>query len=682
MTETYKLVIDTSLGQSTVYLHSGTVGSTIDWGDGTTYTCERVESVTHSYSNGVYNLIVYDDLNFTVDNGYYNDLIKEIIVLDPNLKNIPDKAFRLCENCTELDLGNCETIGEEAFFNYNSYAGVQEIVLPSSIKTVGKKAFYNCGNCTYLDLGNCETIGESAFYGIRSLESLHIPGSVQTIGSFAFAENGLSKLTFDPEGDLISIGSDAFIGWHSFEILEFPKGLKEIGQYAFQRSSSYSSDHPSYFRLLIFGNALEHIGFYAFDNNSLGADANDYHKMNIVYSGTKEQWDILQKNIEGFDWDWNLVNAKVSFGVAPVIIFDTDGGNAVDPIFGGSLEYMPGSCIKPGSSFQGWYYDPEFENEAHWWDDPIYENAVLYAKFEQKEYDLFVKTTGGLAPVKLRSNGGSGGEILFYAYLESDIIGEYYHVDISGADVNLIETNTAKEQMLPMSVIVGFNWGYGSDWPFVDAVKCEYNGCYTGGVYEFIGIHNFYTLVKVFINVWNPSNSWITSSELPIPSIIANPYGTATAKLTKLGIDGNNFSIAGGGASVYANYSAMVTALNAESKSALELGWNIYIRTVEVPDLWISKNDEATSVPYTYTTDAQFIEDLNDAASTGLQIGYFRVNKLETDKVFIPVEDVTLNGSSIVNNGVAAMTRMAQTSYSCEMADGTTKTLKLYSELT
>lgn len=160
-----------------------------------------------------------------------------------------------------------------------------------------------------------------------------------------------------------------------------------------------------------------------------------------------------------------------------------------------------------------------------------------------------------------------------------------------------------------------------------------------------------------------------------------NSTDATTAKLTKLKIDGINYALQGGGASVFANYSAMVTEFNSKAKADLELGWNVYIRTLDVPDLWVSKNDEETSVPYTYTTDAQFITDLKTAAASGLQIGYYRVNQLESEKVSVPVQDVKVNGASVLNGGVANITRMAEQSFTCEMADGTTKTLKLYSEL-
>lgn len=141
--------------------------------------------------------------------------------------------------------------------------------------------------------------------------------------------------------------------------------------------------------------------------------------------------------------------------------------------------------------------------------------------------------------------------------------------------------------------------------------------------------------------------------ELDIPEVEANPTGTPTAKLVKFKLNGITYALAGAGALVYNNIQAFVTDFNSKVKSDVEVGTIALIRTKEVPDLWISANNESTSVPYTYTTDAQFVADLKAATETGLKVGYYRVNELEADKVFVPVQDVQMNGVSILNNGVA-----------------------------
>jgi hypothetical protein len=64
------------------------------------------------------------------------------------------------------------------------------------------------------------------------------------------------------------------------------------------------------------------------------------------------------------------------------------------------------------------------------------------------------------------------------------------------------------------------------------------------------------------------------------------------------------------------------------SVGGLNVGQNLYIEELNVPDLWI-KTVEATNVPYTYVSDAQFVSDI----LSGVQIGYYRLSVLETQKV-------------------------------------------------
>lgn len=80
----------------------------------------------------------------------------------------------------------------------------------------------------------------------------------------------------------------------------------------------------------------------------------------------------------------------------------------------------------------------------------------------------------------------------------------------------------------------------------------------------------------------------------------------------------------------YANYQTMIAAFNAAPASAFNVGQNIYIVTVGVPDLWVS-SIEATPVTYTYTTDAAFVSALE--ANGYVQVGYYRLSALETQEV-------------------------------------------------
>lgn len=139
------------------------------------------------------------------------------------------------------------------------------------------------------------------------------------------------------------------------------------------------------------------------------------------------------------------------------------------------------------------------------------------------------------------------------------------------------------------------------------------------------------------------------SSKVSISDIVDNltsddagkPLSAKQGKTLKAIIDGKPF------AAGYENYEAMITALNAMSKTDMTVGWSLYIKTQGVPDWWVYSVEE-TSVPYTYTTDQALIDD---AEATGdVQIGYFKLavseSKVEIDiKNDYEVTD-TLSGST------------------------------------
>ena len=80
----------------------------------------------------------------------------------------------------------------------------------------------------------------------------------------------------------------------------------------------------------------------------------------------------------------------------------------------------------------------------------------------------------------------------------------------------------------------------------------------------------------------------------------------------------------------YGNYSTMITAFNSLANNVYNVGQNVMIITLQVPDLWIS-GIESTSQTYTYTTDEAFTTELN--TNGYVQVGYYKLSALETQKV-------------------------------------------------
>lgn len=118
------------------------------------------------------------------------------------------------------------------------------------------------------------------------------------------------------------------------------------------------------------------------------------------------------------------------------------------------------------------------------------------------------------------------------------------------------------------------------------------------------------------------ANSATKATQDASGNVITSTYATKTE--LQEGLAGKSQS------KTYNNYQAFVTAMGLLSKSELKVGDNVYIKKLNVPDMWVTAVN-ATSVSYTYTNDQAIINALD--TTDGLTVGYFSFSKLETEKV-------------------------------------------------
>jgi hypothetical protein len=78
------------------------------------------------------------------------------------------------------------------------------------------------------------------------------------------------------------------------------------------------------------------------------------------------------------------------------------------------------------------------------------------------------------------------------------------------------------------------------------------------------------------------------------------------------------------------DYQSAISYLNAEVSTTYKVGANVLIRTLEVPDLWISEK-ASSKFTYTYVSDEEFVEKLKTDGK--VRLGYYWVSALETQKV-------------------------------------------------
>ena len=128
-----------------------------------------------------------------------------------------------------------------------------------------------------------------------------------------------------------------------------------------------------------------------------------------------------------------------------------------------------------------------------------------------------------------------------------------------------------------------------------------------------------------------PAGSYATTIDLEDKQNIEDNNLETTRKTIVGAINEVNDVVKGSNQALsFANYSTMVTTFNSLDDDEYHVGQNLYIVTVNVPDLWIS-SVESTSSTYTYTTDSAFISALE--TNGYVQVGYYKLSMLETQKV-------------------------------------------------
>ena len=129
----------------------------------------------------------------------------------------------------------------------------------------------------------------------------------------------------------------------------------------------------------------------------------------------------------------------------------------------------------------------------------------------------------------------------------------------------------------------------------------------------------------------------------------------------------------------FMNYSAMVTEFNSLAGNEYNVGQNIMVVTLEVPDLWIS-GIESTSSTYTYTTDEAFITAM--ATNGYVQVGYYKLSALETQKVDLTNYVTNTDYASNNTGGVVKTNTNYGTSVDSNGSlRGTTKTYEDYGSM-
>lgn len=211
-----------------------------------------------------------------------NETLTGNYVVKDTIRLISDRAFANCYALTSITIPNTVTvIGKETFANCY---GLKSIVLNEHIKSIGMAAFVDCKSLKSITIpSNVKTIGENAFARCISLELVNIPEGITRISRGVFSGcTALQSITLPLSAK--GIGEKVFEGCTSLQSVNIPDGVTKLGFKVFSKCTSLST--------ITIPASVKTLGQLAFEQcTSL---------QNIVYQGTKSEWEYITK-----DASWN-----------------------------------------------------------------------------------------------------------------------------------------------------------------------------------------------------------------------------------------------------------------------------------------------------------------------------------------------------------------------------------------
>ena len=193
------------------------------------------------------------------------------IVIPNSCVNVDDDVFMWCNNIVSMTMPmnavvslpergvktivitNGTSIPNSAFYRCDA----ESITLPDSVTSIGSYAFYNCGVLKNINIPKSLTeIRDNAFQWCYSLESVDLPEGLITIGDSAFWGCKNLKSIVIPNS-VVTVKSSAFEMCEALTSAVLPEGLTGVEDFLFDDCNNLES--------IIIPSNVEYIGNYAFN---------------------------------------------------------------------------------------------------------------------------------------------------------------------------------------------------------------------------------------------------------------------------------------------------------------------------------------------------------------------------------------------------------------------------------
>lgn len=273
------------------------------------------------------------------------------VIISEGVTSIGDGVFEECSNMTSITVPSTVTsIGEAAFrgcsaltaitlpegltriadYAFDGCSALTRMTIPASVTCIESSAFMSCTGITQFIVTGGMSYGNTVYYSSdyaiydRSQRALlhypagrsgvfSIPGSVCSIGDYAFASSSLTGITL--QNNIMSIGECAFTDCHNLTEITLPSSVNSIGDAAFRGSGLTGITIPAGITRIgdsMFSGcdqlasisipvSVTRIGEGAFyDCDSLRT---------VYYGGSEEEW--YEISIEG--WNDPLRGAEIIF---------------------------------------------------------------------------------------------------------------------------------------------------------------------------------------------------------------------------------------------------------------------------------------------------------------------------------------------------------------------------------